>query len=299
MEGKIFNIQSYSIHDGPGVRTTVFVCGCPLRCLWCQNPESGTAEPKLFFLREKCVGCGACTSACPNGAVRVAEGKAVTDRVKCTACGACVPVCDYDAREIVGKVMTSDEVVARVLRDKLFLRDGGVTVSGGEPTAQPEFTAEILRKCRAAGLHTAIETCGFAEWERFKTALDETDLVLYDLKHMDSEQHRSGTGVGNEKILENARRIVRELHKPLAARVPTIPGFNDSEENMHALGRFVSGELDPSVRVHLLPYHRLGESKNERMERIAGFHAEPPSAEHMEHLREIVASYGLDAVIGG
>ena len=162
IKGRIFNIQGYSIHDGPGIRTTVFFLGCPLRCLWCQNPESATLEPKLFFITEKCVGCGRCVAACPNGAIELVDGKAKTDRSKCNACGACVKACPVEAREIVGETKTAEEVVKRVRQDELFYRTsgGGVTLSGGEVLMQPDFAYAILKLCKEAGLHTAIETCG-------------------------------------------------------------------------------------------------------------------------------------------
>ncbi|HHU04952.1 MAG TPA: glycyl-radical enzyme activating protein [Clostridiales bacterium] len=301
VKGKIFNIQGYSIHDGPGIRTTVFFLGCPLRCLWCQNPESVTLEPKLFFIAEKCIGCGRCVAACPKGAITIVDGKAVTDRSKCTVCGECVKVCPTDAREIVGETKTAGEVVKRVRQDELFYKTsgGGVTLSGGEVLMQPEFAYAILKLCKDAGLHTAIETCGFAKWEVFSKILEYTDLVLYDFKHMDSAKHKEGTGVGNELILENAIKVYHEAKKPMAARVPTITGYNDSKENMDALARFIVENLGKDVKVHLLPYHHLGESKTERMEQEVTFTTDVPTDEHMEELRALIASYGLNAVIGG
>lgn len=301
VKGKVFNIQGYSIHDGPGIRTTVFFSGCPLRCLWCQNPESCTMEPKLFFMSEKCIGCGKCVPVCPNGAITIIDGKAKTDRDKCNACGECVKVCPTEAREIVGETKTAGEVVKKVRQDELFYKTsgGGVTISGGEVLMQPEFALAILKLCKQAGIHTAIETCGFAKWEVFSKVLEYTDLVLYDFKHMDSAKHKEGTGVGNELILENAIKVYHEAKKPIAARVPTIPGYNDSRENISALAQFIVEKLGKDVKVHLLPYHHLGESKTERMEGEVVFSAEVPTDEHMEELRALVESYGLTAVIGG
>ena len=302
MKGRVVNVQGYSIHDGPGVRTTVFLSGCPLKCAWCQNPESHTMESKLFFLREKCVGCGACETACPAHAVSLRDGKAVTDRDLCDGCGTCAALCFQGARELSGFEITAGELAGRVLRDRIFFEGtgGGVTLSGGEVLSQPGFASAVLSLCKGEGVHTAIETCGYGTWESFKGVLDYTDLVLYDLKHMDSSVHRTGTGVGNELILENAVRVYCEARKPMAVRVPVIPGFNDSEENIVATALFTASRLGPEVRIHLLPYHRLGESKNDRLEAESGrFRAEPPLPERMEKLRALMAGYGLEVVVGG
>lgn len=301
--GIVFNIQGYSIHDGPGIRTTVFLSGCPLRCKWCQNPESNTMQPKLFFMAEKCTGCGRCIPVCPQGAITMGEnGISVTDRKLCNACGECIKVCPADAREISGKTMTAGEVIEKVLKDKIFYKasGGGVTISGGEVLTQAEFTGAILQLAKQNELHTAVETCGFGSWESFMKFLPYTDLVLYDIKHMDSERHKFGTGFGNEIILENAKRIYKELKIPMAVRVPTIPGYNDSKENIGATAKFVAENLGKDVKVHLLPYHKLGESKHARMEDDhEAFVSEVPTNEHMEELRSYVESFGLTSVIGG
>lgn len=303
IKGRVFDIQRYSIHDGPGIRTTVFLSGCPLRCKWCQNPESNTPDSKLFFLRESCVGCGACARVCPHHAISIADGKAVTDRALCEACGICTTVCRPEGREVVGRTMTVDEVMEKALEDKMFYdaSGGGVTLSGGEVLAQPKFAAAILRRCKEAGVHTCIETCGLASWERFEQILPYVDLVFYDFKNMDSAKHKQGTGAGNELILENVARVYNEARKPLHARVPTIPGFNDTDENMEALADFILGKLGPDVEVNLLPYHSMGDSKNDRMEEAeeGRFRAAPPSDEHMEHLRGLLEARGLSATIGG
>lgn len=230
------------------------------------------------------------------------DGISVTDRKLCNACGECVNVCPADAREISGKTMTAGEVIEKVLKDKIFYKasGGGVTISGGEVLTQAGFTGAILQLAKQNEINTAVETCGFGSWESFMKFLPYTDLVLYDIKHMDSEEHRFGTGFGNEIILENAKRIRQKLNIPMAVRVPTIPGYNDSKENIGATAKFVVENLGKDVKVHLLPYHKLGESKHTRMEDDhEPFVSEVPSDEHMEELRSYVESFGLTAVIGG
>ncbi len=227
VKGTIFNIQRYSIHDGPGIRTTVFFKGCPLRCLWCQNPESQTFQQELFFNRDRCTGCGRCLPACPEKAIEIVEGRSRTLRTLCNVCGACAEVCPEEARVLMGKVVSAKEVFAEVDKDAVFYErsGGGVTLSGGEPLAQPEFAIEILSLCKNAGIHTAIETCGHAPWETVERVLKVVDLVLYDLKHMDPVEHRKITGVSNALALENLKRVYRESHLALSIRIPVIPGL--------------------------------------------------------------------------
>ncbi|AOT69807.1 glycyl-radical enzyme activating protein [Geosporobacter ferrireducens] len=302
VKGFIFNVQHYCIHDGPGIRTNVFLKGCPLRCLWCQNPESQSTRKQLFFLSENCSTCGRCVSICPNQAVIIQGNKIKTNRLLCKTCGQCVDVCSREARSIVGEYITAGEVFRKIEQDKIFYQGsgGGVTISGGEPFAQPEFTKSIIKLCRDAQIHTAIETSGYARWEVIQEILQYVDLVLYDIKHMKSSDHKQLTGVYNELILENAKKIHHDLKVPLIARVPIIPGYNDSLENIRETGEFVSSQLGKSVKVHLLPFHRLGESKNERLECRAGsFDSSPPSEVHMDKLKKIIETFGLNVQIGG
>ncbi|MCQ2512685.1 MAG: glycyl-radical enzyme activating protein [Lachnospiraceae bacterium] len=294
--GTIFNIQHYCIHDGPGIRTNVFVKGCPLRCLWCANPESQSSAPQIMYRRDKCTGCFNCVSACPTQAISTTEdGKVVTDRTKCTGCGACVNSCPSEARVLSGKQVSAGEVFDEVAEDELFYGDdGGITVTGGEPLAQPKFTTALLELCRNAGIPTAIETSGFCSWDTAKSVFSLCDTVLYDCKQMNSELHQRYTGQGNERILENLRKINQELSCDIVVRVPVIPCYNAEEENIWNIAAFVSEEISRCRQIDLLAYHNLGESKSEQLEKDSeGFFSSVPSEEYMENLRNIVRSYGL------
>jgi len=301
----VFNVQTYSIHDGPGIRVTVFVKGCPLRCLWCANPESNLAAPQLMTYSAKCVACGRCIPACPNRAIcpGEADGKpvALTDRTRCVDCGDCVPVCLYEAREISGRQMTVREVLDKVLRDKMFMdaSGGGMTLSGGECLMHPEFSEALLYAAQCSGIHTAAESCSFAGRETVDRVFRYVNLGLLDIKHMDNDEHIRLTGVPNTRILENIRHIYHDLKVPVIVRVPTVPGHNDSDENIAATAKFVAEELGRDVHIHLLPYHRLGESKNASLGKKMDLSIEVPDDAHMQHLREIAESYGLQAQVGG
>jgi pyruvate formate lyase activating enzyme len=301
IKGYVFNIQHYSIHDGPGIRTTVFTKGCPLRCVWCQNPESQPKTPQLFFNREKCTGCGACVAACPERAIEIVDGRSRTDRLLCKGLGKCAAACPNEARDIMGREMSAAEVFKDVNADAVFYRrsGGGVTISGGEPLVQPEFTLAILKLCKEAGLPTALDTSGHAGWDVFKEILPYIDLVLYDIKHLDPEAHRKLTGVSNELILANAGRIIREFPGvAFLARVPVVPGYNDDRENVLRTAGFIN-KLGKPVKVHLLPYHRLGETKYERLE-ITGMPViHPPSEIRLGEIRRLVESCGLEVAVGG
>lgn len=303
IRGHIFNVQSYCIHDGPGIRSTVFVKGCPLTCRWCQNPESQLAKPQLMFYVDKCVSCGGCAAVCPEGAVAwQPESKPATDRDTCTACGACAAVCPAKAREITGQTVTVGEALEQALADKLFFdgSGGGMTISGGEPLMQPEFTAALFEAAQAEGVHTAIETCNFASRAVVDRVYAHVDLALCDIKHMDSAVHQAITGVPNEGILDNILYIRRTLKKPMAIRIPVVPGYNGDLENIGAAARFVAEQLGTDVPLHLLPYHRLGESKGQSLERADyELHVEPPTDEYMAERKALAESFGLDVRIGG
>lgn len=302
VRGLIFNIQRYSIHDGPGIRTAVFMKGCPLRCIWCANPEGQVLRPEIFLNLEKCTGCGKCVQECPQEAIEIRWGKSQINRRVCVGCGKCAEVCPNEARSPMGRWTSAKEVFEEIKKDSIFYErsGGGVTLTGGEPLAQPEFATSILGLCQGAYIHTALETCGHAEWGIFKEVLKSVDLLLYDFKHMDPVKHKKYTGVSNRLILDNAKRASHKLSIPMWARIPVIPGYNDSAENIEATARFIAEELGNCVkRVNLLPYHRLGETKFERLGLNYSVSTSPPSEEHLQELQRVFERFGLSAYIGG
>ena len=285
-QGTIFDIQRFSIHDGAGIRTLVFMKGCPLDCLWCCNPESQSTRPELLLFPTRCIGCGSCREACQHDAVSPGEaGIFSTNHPACEICGRCVETCPAGARALSGRLASVAEVLREVERDQIFYRTsgGGVTVSGGEPLFQAGFVAELLKACRRQGIDTAIETCGHAAWEDFACVLAHTDSVLFDLKHMDPIAHRRFTGVGNELILANLRRAV-EGGARVVLRLPLVPGYNTDADTVRAVAA-LARELS-IAELHLLPYHRLGESKYEASGRTYPLHdLAPPSAEQIQALK--------------
>ncbi len=288
-QGVIFDIKKFSIHDGPGIRTTVFLKGCPLNCWWCHNPEGQSMAPELILRPERCIGCGACLDVCEHGALSQDGGHIVTDRERCTVCGACVQICYAEARALVGRAVTVAEVMEAIERDTAFYDQsgGGVTVSGGEPLAQPEFLRDLLRACQAQGLHTTLDTCGFAPWEALDSVREHVDLFLYDLKLMDDARHQKFTGVSNRSTLENLRRLSGEVHR-LILRVPIIPGINDDEENLRAIAAFAA-DLPHLERVDLLPYHRIGRDKYRRLGRPCLMpETDPPSEARMDEIARML-----------
>ena len=298
-EAEITDIQRFSVHDGTGIRTLVFFKGCPLRCIWCHNPETQRKQPQLFCIESKCIHCGACILACPKQAVSVKGEEIVTDRISCVECGECVKVCFSGARKIVGRKYTVEEVIEKVLQDEVFYKysGGGVTLSGGDPVAHIEFACELLLRLKQLGIHTAIETCGVCCEEDFTRLLENVDLVLFDLKHTDTEMHKKYTGSGNELPLKNLE-VIKKMQKPLIIRVPLIPNFNDNEKNLRNTAKYAL--KFGAYQVHLLPFHQLGESKWKSLDRhylLAG--KDEPSPDILKRARSIFEGYGLNVNVGG
>lgn len=311
ISGLISNVQRFSVHDGPGIRTTVFLKGCPLRCAWCHNPETLSAAPEVVMLEGRCLRCGACFAACPQHnpvgeftgpipGVDLNERDAAAARVSCEVCGACLEACPVAGREIIGRTVTPDELVSEIAADRVFFEQsgGGVTFSGGEPLRQATFVVEVLSACRETGLHTALDTSGFAPREDLAAAARQADLVLYDLKCLDEARHREFCGGANTLILENLRWL-GDVHEHIWLRVPLISGVNDTPSELDAMAR-LAAELPGIRQVHVLPYHRMGAHKAGRVGREAmNGRFREPSAREVEAAAEIFSATGLRVKVGG
>lgn len=299
VKGLVFNIQRFSVNDGPGVRTIVFLNGCPLRCRWCCNPESQELKPVVMFKAVNCVGCGNCTVVCPTGASDLSlPGK--IDHAKCVCCGKCVDVCYHKALELSGKWMRVEDLMIELYKDRNVYRrsGGGITVSGGEALTQPKFLLELLKTCKSLGWHTAIETTGYAAKEVLNDIVPWLDLVMMDIKHIDSAVHKQFTGVGNEKILENAIYI-SQLAKEMIVRVPVIPGFNADRSTIAGIAAFAK-RMTNIKEIHLLPYHDLGSNKYGMLGKEYELsEARTPAAAQMEEFKAIVEQAGFSCKIGG
>jgi len=299
VEGLVFDIDTFAVHDGPGIRMAVYLKGCPLACGWCHSPESQHRQPELIFVRDRCVFCGACVTACPRAAHEVGmhdDGHEHTiTHDLCLACGQCAAHCPQGALTIKGTWMSSETVAARAVRMKAFFdhSGGGVTLSGGEVTCQPEFAAAVLAACRSAGIHTAIETCGASNWTHLEQLVILSDLVLYDLKLFDDAEHRRWTGASNHLILANARRLAG---RDVQVRVPLIPGITDTEANLFGLFGFM--QEANLRRVAMLPYNPSAGAKYQWLDRSYDVWGEPQNDERLAELVRMAASMGLEATIG-
>ena len=299
VSGTVFDIEHCSLHDGKGIRTVVFMKGCPLHCAWCANPESNKPEPQIGFYEEKCVFCKKCAEVCPCGDVFLNEHR--VDWENCIGCLKCIDVCNFDARVGYGKRMTAGEILDIVLRDRVFYNNsgGGITLSGGEMSSQPRLSAALLELCRLEGIHTAVETCGYCQWDTFESIIRHVDQLLFDFKNMNSVLHKQYTGVGNELILENAVKAASVV-PVMVIRWPVIPGFNDSDENAHEMASFLQTNMPSVLSVDLLPYHSAGKSKCGVIGKKYGY--EPPyelSEERVKQLQSVLLNAGFDAQIGG
>lgn len=300
--GFVFDIRRYSVHDGPGIRTTVFFKGCPARCAWCHNPESQEPGPEVMFWQRRCASCGACAAACPAGAINMVNGYPVTSRETCSACGSCVRACRFDARTMVGRAVSVDDVMRELERDRIFYDEsgGGATFSGGEPLAQPEFLESLLTACRAADIHTAVDTSGIARLELVGRLAPLVDVWLYDIKAVDPALHLQAVGCPNDEVLRNLRFLAAEGARVIL-RVPVIPGINDDEESLARLADFISS-LDGRrpERLDLLPYHKIGVDKYPRLGRTYGLETMgEPDPQHIDHIAGFFRTLGLEVKIGG
>jgi glycyl-radical enzyme activating protein len=290
--GTIFDLDTFAVHDGPGIRMAVYFKGCPLHCRWCHSPESQSPDPQLVWARGRCTQCGRCVALCAQGVHTLSDGRHAVDFARCRVCGACVGACPPRALQIKGRRVTAGEIIARAQRMAPFFRNsgGGVTLTGGEATAQADFALAILQGCQNAGIHTALETSGACSWETLEPLVERCDLVLYDLKLADEEQHRRWTGVGNARILANARRLVG---RAVRVRVALIPGITDTDHNLRGLLRFVA---DAGLRdLEFLPLNPATAAKYEWLGRACDL---PPTdaPPRLDHARDLAASFGLQVI---
>ncbi|WP_293672540.1 glycyl-radical enzyme activating protein [uncultured Parabacteroides sp.] len=299
----IFDIKRYAINDGPGIRITIFMKGCPLSCVWCHNPEGLSSRKEKLYTKKKCIGCQTCVKACPQQALTLTPDGIVTDRTRCTLCGTCAEVCPALAMEISGTEYSTDALMKEIEKETVFMdrSEGGVTFCGGEPLLHPEPLLELLRRCGEQGIHRAVDTTLFARPEIVREVMDNCELFLVDLKQMDSDKHKHYCGVPNELILSNLRMIAEAGHD-FYLRIPLIEGVNADEENITRSARFLASLPWKHRTVNLLLYHDIGKGKHEKLGTI--YNPEhcafaTPSDETVERCREIFAGYGIETAIGG
>jgi pyruvate formate lyase activating enzyme len=299
IEGIVFNIQRFSIQDGPGIRTTVFLKGCPLHCAWCSNPESQNFGPEIVHRDSLCTKCGLCIGICPEKAISIRDKGISIDRKICTNCGDCVSVCLPGALKILGQTMSAREVFREIKKDADFYRNsgGGITASGGEPLTQPDFVAALFKLCQDNGIDTCIETCGYASVEALEKVLPYTSLVLYDVKMGNGKSHRKWTGISNEKILLNLSRVIAG-GVPVTIRVPLIPGINDSDQELKKIASIAAGSLKKPGKVELLPYHRFGMGKYQQLDREYELtELITQKAPELQRMKELFESFGLECEV--
>ncbi|MCC9294998.1 glycyl-radical enzyme activating protein [Clostridium sp. WLY-B-L2] len=297
--GTIFNIQKYSIHDGPGIRTTVFFKGCPLKCWWCHNPESQNTNHEIMFFEERCTVCGKCIKKCPQNAIKINNNFPEIDKFKCTLCEKCVDFCPNNAREHVGRNITSNELIKEIVKDEVFYEQsgGGVTFSGGEPLMQVDFLDHILKRCKDRGIHTAVDTSGYAPWKSFERIASKVDLFLYDIKIMDNEKHKKYIGAENDIILKNIENL-SNMGCNIYLRMPIIKEINDDNDHIEKTIKLLS--IINVEQVNLLPYHKIGMDKYRRLKmnyKLSGM--EKPSDERMEEISQKFKKAGIKIKIGG
>ncbi|MFQ6133876.1 MAG: glycyl-radical enzyme activating protein [Armatimonadota bacterium] len=292
--GLIFDLDTFAVHDGPGIRLAVYLKGCRLACQWCHSPESRAPRPELILVRDRCQLCAACARVCPEHAHAVDAEHHALDRAKCALCGRCVEHCPHGALAVKGCEVSPDHIVAKAARLKPFFRHsgGGVTLTGGEVTTQVDFAEAVLAGCRSQGIHTAIETCGACEWEQLARLLAHTDLVLYDLKLMDEDQHRRWTGASNRRILDNAARLA---DCNVRVRIPLIPGITDTDDNLRAIFDFMR-RLGLS-RADLLPYNPASAAKYQWLDLPYHIHGEPQTSDQLAAIANLARDFGIQATV--
>jgi len=297
MTGELFGIKRFAVHDGPGIRCTAFLKGCPLRCIWCHNPEGVRKGTELGYLPLQCIRCGDCVTQCPHDVIRLDCNGAAINRTRCTRCGVCADGCPAGALFVKGRTLTAAELIEECSKEEVFFQStgGGITLSGGDPLFQPEFTAEVLRMAKGKGYHTAVETCLYATKDVLDALIELPDLWIVDLKIWDDKEHQKLTGQTNQQILRNYERLI-DAGKPLMTRIPIIPGCTDSKENLVSLGQYIAKQNPGSV-VEPMFYNPLAESKYKNYDMpYSLFDALPYTAAQQQRFRAIIATAGINVI---